>query len=52
MKCTKKLCQRTKYLKQSGYYNVCDDLIEETKAKQKATFKQVELDFKPLRDNK
>jgi len=55
MKCTHKLCQRTKNLKQSGYCNVCDDLIEEMKAKQKATekpktFKPVELDFKLLRD--
>ena len=55
MKCKQRLCQRTKNLKQSGYCNVCDDLVEEMKQKHKATekprtFQQVELDFKLLKD--
>ena len=55
MKCTQRLCQRTKNLKESGYCNVCDDLFEEMVKKYKAlkkprSFEQVNLDFKLLKE--
>ena len=55
MKCSQRLCQRNKNLKQSGYCNVCDDLIEDLKKKHDASekkrqFGRVELDLNLLRD--
>ena len=55
MKCSQRLCQRNKNLKQSGYCNVCDDLIEDLKKKHEASekkrqFRRVELDLNLLRD--
>ena len=55
MKCSQRLCQRNKNLKQSGYCNVCDDLIEDLKKKHEASeekrqFRRVELDLNLLRE--
>ena len=55
MKCSQRLCQRNKNLKQSGYCNVCDDLIKDLKKKHEASekkrqFGRVELDLNLLRD--
>ena len=51
MKCSQKLCQRTKHISSSGNCNVCEDVIEtlrkanEAKIK-KSNFEKVELDLK------
>ena len=55
MKCSQKLCQRTKHISSSGNCNVCEDVIEtlrkanEAKIK-KSNFEKVELDLKLMVD--
>ena len=50
MKYIQRLCSRTKNAKQSGYCNICDDLVEEMKKKhehieKQKSFQKVELDL-------
>ena len=53
MKCKSKLCSRTKNLNQSGFCNICDDVMEECRKKYKAVekkkaFPKVDIDLKLL----
>ena len=55
MKCIQRLCSRTKNLKESGYCNICNDLVEDLKKKYEriekpTSFQKVELDLKLLID--
>ena len=49
------MCSRTKNLKQSGYYNICDNLVDDMKKKyehieKQKSFHKVDLDLKLLMD--
>ena len=55
MKCSQKLCQRTKNISSSGNCNVCENVIETIKEKhetsnKKSNFEKVELDLKLMVD--
>ena len=53
MKCKERLCSSTKNIKQSGFCNICDDLMEKCKKRyeaieEKRTFPRIDIDLKLL----